>query len=135
MIAAGSLPLLVALVRSDQPAVQISASNTLQVLAINSQQNKRASIAAGVVPILTYMLRSGQPAAQAPAVNALWVITCNSQHNKNAITAAGRLAQVRSAAASEASSIRFVGPLLVSDHLAFQNATTEKLGLLANSSE
>ena len=52
IIAAGAVPLLVALLRSDEPAVQEQAAYTLAVSAQESQQNQDAVIAARAVPLL-----------------------------------------------------------------------------------
>ena len=52
IVAAGAVPLLVPLLRSDQPALQMQASGALWCLAHNSQQNRIATIAAGIVPLM-----------------------------------------------------------------------------------
>ena len=88
IIAAGTLPLLVALLRSDNSGLHQQAADALLSLAEGSQQNKDAIIAAGVVPLLVALLRSDKPAVHQPAAGALMSLTGGSQRN-NAIIAAG----------------------------------------------
>ena len=59
IIGAGTLPPLLALLRSDQPTVKASAATALASLG---QQNSEAVSAAGAVPPLVPVLRSGDTA-------------------------------------------------------------------------
>ena len=52
VIAAGAVPLLVELLRSDLPALQKAAAGALWFLALGSQQSKDAIISGGDVPPL-----------------------------------------------------------------------------------
>ena len=61
------LPLLVALLRSDQPAVQEQAARALWALACGDQENKDVIMAACVVPQLVALLDSNHPAVQETA--------------------------------------------------------------------
>ena len=65
-VAAGTVPLLIALLRTEQPAVLRAAMNALWNLAKGSSQNKDAIIAAGTVPLLIALLRSELSAVQQP---------------------------------------------------------------------
>ena len=67
VIAAGALPLLVALLRSDQPAVQEAATGCCGNLSSGSQLDENAIIAAGAVPLLVALLSSHHPALQEAA--------------------------------------------------------------------
>lgn len=62
LTAAGSVPFLVALLRSDQPAVQEPAATALDKFAGGSQQNRDAIIAADALSKLAALLRSDQSA-------------------------------------------------------------------------
>ena len=99
------MPLLVALLRSDQPATQKPTADALANLAIGAQQSKDAIIAAGAVPLLVALLRLDQLDAQKPATdassrsdqldvqsaatNTLANLAAGSQQNRDAIIAAG----------------------------------------------
>lgn len=95
IIAAGALPLLVALLQSDKSAVQEAAAHALRSLAIgsvsNDEQNKEAIIAAGAVPLLVALLRPYQPEVQRRATQALEGLAEGSQLSRDAIIAAGAL--------------------------------------------
>ena len=67
VIAAGAVPLLVALLRSDEPAVQEQAAGALGGL----HHSKDTIIAAGAVPLLVALLSSEQPDVQATALRTL----------------------------------------------------------------
>ena len=70
MIAAGMIPAIVALLKSDQPRVQEEAALALGNISRESQHNK-AVIAAGAVPLLAALLHSAQPALKTAATDAL----------------------------------------------------------------
>ena len=69
--AAGALPLLVTLLRSPQPDVQVTAAGALADFVHGSQKNTDDIAAAGAVPLLVALLRSDQPAVQEHAALAL----------------------------------------------------------------
>lgn len=71
MTAAGAVPLLVTLLRSDPPGVQEQAAAALYVSAYAALRNKDAVIAAGTVPLLVHFLRSDKPDVQETAAAAL----------------------------------------------------------------
>ena len=105
IIAAGAVPLLVAMIGSDIPYtsksddclevarkvsyVQDVAAYALGNLAAGSQQNNDAVMAAGAVPVLVTMLRSHQPKAQQIAAATLARFAKGSQHSSDAVIAAG----------------------------------------------
>ena len=61
---AGAVPLLIALLRSDQTDVQVHAASAVISLVGESQ-------GAGAVPLLVTLLRSDKPALQSSAATAL----------------------------------------------------------------
>ena len=87
IIAAGAVPQLVALLRSDEPVVQEKAASALWGLS-GSRQDKDAITAAGAVPLLVALLRSDKPAVQEAAAGALWRLSADYHKNKDAIIAA-----------------------------------------------
>ena len=89
MIAAGAVPLLVALLRSEQSASV--AAGALSTLAEGSRYNQDAITAAGAVPLLVAMLRSDQPEVLLQAALALRDLAESSEQNRDAIIAAGAL--------------------------------------------
>ena len=89
MMAAGAVPPLDALLKSDKPGVQEQAGKALHVLAIGSEQNQDAMIAAGAVPLLVALLRSDKPAVQERAAGALEHLAYGVQKNTDAIISAG----------------------------------------------
>ena len=66
------MPLLVALLRSGELAVQQQAASVLGTLSCSSPGVLDALIAAGAVPQFVAMLRSDEPAMQDVAARALW---------------------------------------------------------------
>ena len=62
---------LVALLRSEQAAVQKAAASVLQSLASGCQEDRNVIIAAGAVSQLNALLRSDQPAVQEVATRTL----------------------------------------------------------------
>ena len=89
IVAADAVPLLVALLRSNQPSVQEPAAIALWNITNGCQQNKDAIIAADAVPVLVALLQTEQPAVQELAAGILAVLGIGSQQNQNAIVAAG----------------------------------------------
>ena len=79
IIAAGAVPPLVALLRSELPAVQRPAAGALWNLAVGSQHSKEAIIAAGAVPPLVALLRSDQSVVRREAAGALQNLAANFQ--------------------------------------------------------
>lgn len=71
IIAAGALRPFVALLSSDQPAVQEQAARASCSLAAGSQHTQEAIAAAGALPLLNVLLRSLQSDVQAEAAGAL----------------------------------------------------------------
>lgn len=67
IIATGALPPLVALLRSEEPAVQAQAARTVRSLATGSQHNQNAIIAADTVPAILALLGAEQSAVQSTA--------------------------------------------------------------------
>ena len=61
IIAAGTVPSLTALLRSDESAVEHAAAGALRTPAGGSQHAKDAIIAAGAVPLLLALMRSNEP--------------------------------------------------------------------------
>ena len=116
-IAADALPLLVAVLGSDQLAVLVALSD----LAEGCQQNRDAIIAAGAVPLLVALLRSEQPAMQAVSAGVLWVLTLGPQHNQDAIIAAG--------------AVPLIVALLKCDQSAVQTTAAGALACLASGSQ
>ncbi|KAL3157946.1 hypothetical protein ABBQ32_012348 [Trebouxia sp. C0010 RCD-2024] len=132
--ATGAVPLLFALLRSDQPAAQYqaatgcsdvlicaniavlqlrTAASALRTLADSSKKLEDAIIVAGAVPLLVALLRSEQPTVQEQAAAALRRLAFGSQQTKDAVLAAGALpwlvedetATVQGAAAGTLSSV------------------------------
>ena len=91
VIAAGALPLLVRLLRSDHLAVQHLTVGLFKNFAAGSQQNKDAIIAAGALPLLITLLQSDKPSVVQQAAGVTSYLAAGSQQNKDAITAAGAL--------------------------------------------
>ena len=89
IIAAGVVPLLVALLRSDHAHVQKEAARALGTLADGSEQSEDAIISAGGVPLLVALFRSDQPSVPEEAARTLKLLANGSQHSKDAITAVG----------------------------------------------
>ena len=58
-------PVLVPLVRSDQPGVQPAAASALQPFTLRPQVNRDASLTVGAVPLLSFLLQSGRPVVTA----------------------------------------------------------------------
>ena len=71
VIAAGAVPLLVALLSVDQPAVQEQAAGALKRLAGGSEPSREAIRAAGAERPLAALLRSAEPAVQEQAAQVL----------------------------------------------------------------
>lgn len=113
VLAVVAVPLLVALMRSDPPAVQRTAASALRTLADSSKKLEDAIIVAGAVPLLVALLRSEQPTVQEQAAAALRRLAFGSQQTKDAVLAAGALpwlvedetATVQGAAAGTLSSV------------------------------
>lgn len=61
IFAAGAMSLLIALLTSDQLAVQVAASDALHYLSFGFQHDRDAMTAAGAVPLFVALLRSDQP--------------------------------------------------------------------------
>ena len=100
-IAAGVLPPLVAMLRSNHLDVQMAAVCTLGSLVYGSEQNKAAIIAAGAVPPLVEALRSQERSLQGRAAATLGGLAQGSQHSKDAVIAAGALPLLVAALRSE----------------------------------
>lgn len=89
IIAAGAVPLLIAMLRSEQPDVQASAAAALQsILEYRGLWHKECFMADGIVPSLVALLRSDQPAAQTMAARILGRVS-DSKQNADAVIAAG----------------------------------------------
>ena len=89
MVAAGAVPLLAALLRANQPAVQLQATFALGRLACGSQQNMDIMISAGAVSPHAAMLGSNQATMQEAAVYAVCPLAEGSQQNCGVIIATG----------------------------------------------
>lgn len=70
MIAAGAVPLLVALLTSEEPQVQAAAAQASWHFALGYEQAQDAIIAANALPQLVMLLRSDQALASEVAANA-----------------------------------------------------------------
>ena len=88
-MAADAVPPLVALLSSQQPAVQKQAAGTLRTLAAGTQLNNNTVIAAGAVPPLVSLLSSQQPTVQKQAAATLRTLAAGNQWSKDAVIAAG----------------------------------------------
>ena len=64
VIAAGALPLLIVLLRSEIWTQQVLAAGALTHLANGSQKTRDDIFAVGIVPLLVTLLRSNKPAVQ-----------------------------------------------------------------------
>ena len=89
IVAAGVVPLLVALLGSDQPALQQQVSNALRCLTHGSQQIRDAIFAASAVPVLIALLRSDHAYVQAQAASTVISLVVKSRHSQGAVIAAG----------------------------------------------
>ena len=79
-MAADALPLLVALLGSDQPALQSSAAGARKAIGkdVGSHQNRFAIAGEGVVPVLSALAHSDQLNMQEAATTALSDLTIDS---------------------------------------------------------
>ena len=88
IIAAGAVPWLVALLKSDWSDMA-AAAEALQNLAAGCQHNRDDIIAACAAPLLVGLLRSHQPRVQTAAAEALRNFAAGSQLERDVIIAAG----------------------------------------------
>jgi len=92
IIAAGALPLLANLLRSEKLSVLqpvLEACNSLA--AFGSQQNYDAVIAAGVLPLVVSLLRSNMAGVQEVAARSVQALTQSSQQSADAVISLGAL--------------------------------------------
>jgi len=89
IISADVLPLLVALLRSDNSVVQERAATAISLLA-GSQANTDAIVSAGAVPLLVGMLKADKLSVQNDAAKA-FVELASTRSLRDAIVAAGGL--------------------------------------------
>lgn len=86
--AAGAIPLLVQLLKPNQPAVQIPAAGALSNLALHSECSRDVIVAAGAVPLLAALFWSNRPAVKQQALGVLYNLVTGSRQDSNAIVAA-----------------------------------------------
>ena len=106
IIAAQAVLALVALLGSDQCAVQKAAAGALDTLAYDSQPSRDAIIAANALPSLVALLGSDHFGVQEEAVRALCNLAASSQQNKDAIIAAQALPALAALLRSDQSAVQ-----------------------------
>lgn len=84
IFAAGALPALVALMGSNEQAVQKAAAKAVRQLSTSTWPHKSAIVAAGAVHVLNALLCSNGPALQGHAANILWNMCDSSQAHLDA---------------------------------------------------
>ena len=83
------MPLLVALLRSNQPAVQEAVTNALTNLAVDFHHNQKAIIAAGALPLFAALSENKQLRVQAAAADDFVRFALGSQKVRDDTHAAG----------------------------------------------